>query len=202
MCAYDGPMTGTDGFASDLVEQLQASRDLILWKLDGLSEYDARRPMTPTGTNLLGLVKHLAACEFGYFGEAFGRPSPVALPWADPEGADGANIDMWATADQSREYLVGLYRRSWQHAAETFAATELDDVTRVELWGQGRITLHRILVHMNSETARHAGHADIVREMIDGSAGWRRDFDNLQYHEDAQVRAHHARVQAAAERFR
>ncbi|MEE2060830.1 DinB family protein [Rhodococcus artemisiae] len=195
-------MTGTDGFATDLVEQLQVSRDLILWKLDGVSEYDARRPMTPTGTNLLGLVKHLATCEFGYFGEAFGRPSPVALPWADPEGADGANIDMWATADQTREYLVGLYRRSWQHAAETFAATELDDVTHVELWGQGRATLHRVLVHMNSETARHAGHADIVREMIDGSVGWRRDFDNLPYREVDRMRAHHARVQAEADHFR
>lgn len=195
-------MTGTDGFSTDLVEQLQVSRDLILWKLDGVSDYDARRPMTPTGTNLLGLVKHLATCEFGYFGEAFGRSAPVALPWADPENAAGANIDMWATVDESREYLVGLYRRSWLHAAETLAATELDDLTHVELWGRGRVTLHGILVHMNSETARHAGHADIVREMIDGSVGWRRDFDNLPYREGDRVRAHHARVQAAADRFR
>jgi hypothetical protein len=195
-------MTGTDGFAADLVEQLQSSRDLILWKLDGVSEYDVRRPMTPTGTNLLGLVKHLATCEFGYFGEAFGRPSPVALPWADPEKATGSNVDMWATADESREYLVGLYRRSWQHAAETFAATGLDDETHVDLWGQGRVTLHRILVHMNTETARHAGHIDIVREMIDGFVGWRQDYDNLPYREEERVRAHFARVQAAADRFR
>lgn len=195
-------MTGTNGFAADLVEQLQASRDLILWKLDGVSEYDARRPMTPTGTNLLGLVKHLATCEFGYFGEAFGRPSPVTLPWADPEKAAGSNVDMWATADESREYLVGLYRRSWQHAAEAFAATALDDETHVELWGQGRMTLHRILVHMNTETARHAGHTDIVREMIDGSVGWRQDYGNLPYLDGERVRTHYARVQAAADRFR
>lgn len=195
-------MTGIDGFGADLIEQLQSSRDLILWKLDGVSEYDARRPMTPTGTNLLGLVKHLATCEFGYFGEAFRRPPPVALPWADPEKATGPNVDMWATADESREYLVGLYLRSWQHAAETFAATGLGDETHVELWGQGRVTLHRILVHMNTETARHAGHIDIVREMIDGFVGWRQDYDNLPYREGERVLAHHARVQAAADRFR
>ncbi len=59
---------------ADLLRYLQASRDALLWKLDGLSEYDVRRPLTPTGTNLLGLVKHTAGVEIGYFGEVFGRP--------------------------------------------------------------------------------------------------------------------------------
>ena len=58
-----------------LVEYLQSARDAMVWKVEGLSEYDARRPMTPTGTNLLGLVKHLASVELGYFGDTFGRPT-------------------------------------------------------------------------------------------------------------------------------
>ncbi|MDF2443155.1 MAG: hypothetical protein JWR01_1358, partial [Subtercola sp.] len=59
---------------------LRIRRADLLGKLDGLSEYDARRPLTPTGTNLLGLVKHVASVQLGYFGEVFGRPAthPVA----------------------------------------------------------------------------------------------------------------------------
>ena len=68
---------------ADLHRYLQRGREAVLWKLDGLSEYDIRRPMVPTGTNLLGLVKHLASVELGYFGEVFGRPSGEPLPWFD-----------------------------------------------------------------------------------------------------------------------
>src|SRR5437660_8313064 len=88
----------------DLQRYLQASRDALLWKLDGLSEYDIRRPLTPTGTNLLGLVKHVASVEFGYFGDPFGRRSGESLPWFD-DGAE-VNADMWATPDQSRERII------------------------------------------------------------------------------------------------
>ncbi len=84
----------------------------MVWKLDGLSEYDARRPLTPTGTNLLGLVKHLALVEMGYFGDTFGRPLPDAPAWSEFD-EDDPNADMWATPDQSREDIIGLYRRVW-----------------------------------------------------------------------------------------
>ena len=73
-------MTGSDP-KDHLRHYLQIARDALLWKLDGLSEYDVRRPLTPTGTNLLGLVKHVASVEFGYFGDIFGRPSEEPLPW-------------------------------------------------------------------------------------------------------------------------
>ena len=88
---------------------LHTARDALLWKLDGLTEYDIRRPLTPTGTNLLGLIKHVATVEVGYFGDTFGRPFGESLPWI----ADDAepNADMWATADESREQIVGLYHR-------------------------------------------------------------------------------------------
>lgn len=171
-------MTGSDPKA-DLHRYLQAGREALLWKLDGLTEYDLRRPMTRTGTNLLGLVKHLASVELGYFGETFGRPTDESLPWF----ADGAapNADMWAAADESRDQIVGLYHRAWAHSDATINTLALDAVGHVSWWPADRneVTLHRILVHMIAETDRHAGHADIVRELIDGAAGLRDGNDNL-----------------------
>jgi uncharacterized damage-inducible protein DinB len=171
-------MTGSDP-KTDLHRYLQTGREALLWKLDGLSEYDIRRPMTPTGTNLLGMVKHVASVELEYFGDTFGRPSGEPLPWFQV-GAE-PNADMWATADQSREQIVGLYHRAWAHSDATIDALALDAIGQVRWWPEDRreVTLHRILVHMIAETHRHAGHADIVRELIDGAAGLREGHDNL-----------------------
>lgn len=158
---------------------LQEGRDALLWKLDGLSEYDARRPVTATGTNLLGVVKHVASVELGYFGDTFGRPSGEPLPWFEEDAED--NADMWATAEESREDIVALYHRSWAHADATIVALPLDAVGHVPWWADDRkqVTLHRILAHMIAETHRHAGHADVVRELIDGEVGLRADNDNM-----------------------
>ena len=81
-------MTEPD-FKSDLRRYLQDGRDAMLWKLDGLSEYDIRRPLVPTGTNLLGLVKHLAGFELGYFGDTFGRPWDGPPPWDESDPLRG-----------------------------------------------------------------------------------------------------------------
>ncbi len=177
---------------------LRFGREAVVWKLDGLSEYDVRRPLVPTGTNLLGLVKHLASVEAGYFGETFGRPLDEAMPWFD-EGAE-LNADMWATADESRESILGLYRRVWAHSDATIEALDLDAVGHVPWWPEDRceVTLHQILVHMVSETARHAGHADIVRELIDDAAGLRIDNDNLASHDAAWWQSYRERVERAA----
>jgi hypothetical protein len=189
-------MTRLDAKA-DLHRYLQSAREVLLWKLDGLSEYDIRRPMTPTGTNLLGIVKHVASVELEYFGPVFGRPHGVALPWLADEAAP--NADMWAGPEESREDIVGLYRLSWQHADETIAALPLDAPGRVPWWtGAGDVTLHRIIVHMIAETQRHAGHADIARELIDGSAGHRADSDNLPPGDEAWWRDYRDRVEEAA----
>jgi Protein of unknown function (DUF664) len=78
---------------ADLHSYLRDARQAVLWKLDGLSEYDVRRPLVPTGTNLLGLVKHLATVEWGHFGAAFGRPFAESLPWVDdPDGEPNADM--------------------------------------------------------------------------------------------------------------
>lgn len=171
-------MTGSDPKA-DLHHYLQAAREVLLWKLDGLSEYNVRRPLTPTGTNLLGLVKHAASVELGYFGATFRRPFDEPLPWLGDDAEP--NADMWATAAESREQITGLYQRAWAHADATISTLPLEAIGRVPWWPDDRseVTLHRILVHVIAETHRHAGHADIVRELIDGAAGLRDGNDNL-----------------------
>ena len=178
---------------------LQTAREALLWKLDGLSEYDARRPLTPTGTNLLGLVKHVAGVEAGYLGLTFGRPFPEPLPWLDESAEPDA--DMWATPDETREQVVGLYHRVEAHSAATTDSLPLDAVGHVPWWPPERreATLHRILVHVIAETHRHAGHADIVRELIDGAVGLRADNDNMPSGDQDWWHDHRARVQRAAE---
>ena len=185
----------------DLLGYLRHGRAAVVWKLDGLSEHDVRRPMTPTGTNLLGLVKHLATVESGYFGAVFARPFPEALAWMS-EGA-GANDDMWATADESRVDIVELYWRVWAHSDATIAALALDAQGQVPWWPPERatVTLHQVLVHVVAETDRHAGHADIVREMVDGSAGRRQGASNLPDQDPAWWATHRDRLQAVADAF-
>src|SRR3712207_7847843 len=89
------------GDKATLHRYLALRRDDLLAKLDGLDDLAVRRPMTPTGTNLLGLVKHVAYVQLGYFGEVFGRPSGRPYPW-DAEGAQ-EGVDLWAAPDESRE---------------------------------------------------------------------------------------------------
>src|SRR5688500_20121446 len=110
--------------AEDLQRYLQDSRNSIASSLDGLSEYDVRRPLVPSGTNLLGLVKHLIGIEFGYLGDSVGRPAPVQLPWAE-DGSIWEDGDLWAKPDATREYLVGLYRQAWPHSDQSSAPSYL-----------------------------------------------------------------------------
>ncbi|MFD5600275.1 DinB family protein [Leucobacter sp. NPDC058333] len=179
-----------------LLTYLQRSREALLWKLDGLSEYDVRRPLTPTGTNLLGLVKHVASAEYEYLTECLGRDGGISMPWMADEAAD--NADMWATASESRDEIVGLYRRAW--ASDDATVRELGPESQgvVPWWGGEIVTVRRLLVHMISETQRHAGQADILREQLDGSAGVREGASNLPNH-DAHWWADHVReIEAAA----
>lgn len=170
----------TDDLKSALHDVLRVQRTSLRLKLDGLSERDARLPRTPTGTNLLGLYKHAGACELGYFGETFGRPSELTFPW-DAEGDPHEdNLDLFATEDETMAEVIEWVEGCFAHADATIEALPLEAEGSVPWWpDDSTVTLHRILVHMIQEEARHAGHADILREQIDRSIGWRRDGDNL-----------------------
>ncbi|GAA1080154.1 DinB family protein [Tsukamurella spumae] len=183
---------------ADRQHYLDQARNALIWKLDGLGEYDLRRPMTPTGTNLLGLVKHCAMVDSGYLGGCFARPfqhqylpDPLA-PGADP------NDDLWVRADESTEAILDLFAQSRAHATATLAALPLGTTGTVPWWGErGRaVTLHRLAVHTFYDLDRHAGQADIVRELIDGAAGLQADNANLPQAYDRP--AHRARVETAA----
>ncbi|SFX80295.1 DinB family protein (plasmid) [Streptomyces atratus] len=186
---------------ADLLRYLQEGRDALIWKLDGLSEYDIRRPLTSTGTNLLGLVKHIAGVELGYFGDTFGRPFFAAdpPPWWYTEDVE-PNADMWATADESREGIVGLYHQAWEHSNSTIATLELDAIGHVPWWPEERreVTLNHILVRVISDTQRHAGHADIVRELIDGSVGCQEGNDSMPPEDRAWWEKHRRRLERVA----
>jgi len=183
----------------ELHAKLREKRAVLLGKLDGLSEYDVRRPMTASGTNLLGLVKHLTGGEQVYLGTSFGRPTPFTLPWFE-DGSVWDGADMWATAEESREHILDLYAQACRHGDETIAALELDSPGSVPHWPEERraSTLGVLLIRITAETAHHAGHADICREMIDGQGP--PDADD--YGDEAHWAAYVARIQAAADAFR
>ncbi|MFF4081964.1 DinB family protein [Streptomyces sp. NPDC001777] len=184
-----------DEFAKDnLHGRLRRDREALLWKLDGLSEYDVRRPLTATGTNLLGLVKHVATVEARYFGEVFDRPSPEPLcRWQDSDGSD-----LWANEDESRDQIVEFYRRTWEHSDATIDALSLDAPGHVPWWSEPRpnTNLFAVLTHVLAETVRHTGQADILRESIDGRTGLRAEHEQ-RIDEEARA-AHRAKIEQAA----
>ena len=160
-----------DDFAKEyLHSDLRDVRQAMVWKLEGLTEYDVRRPLTGTGTNLLGLVKHLATSEAWYFGDVFGRPFPDSWPqWDDPAG----HLDqLWAAANESRTEIVDRYKRAWEHSDATIDALDIDAPGHVPWWPRPDVKLFNILVHVLTETTRHAGHADILRDSW--TAPWER----------------------------
>lgn len=178
---------------------LRIERDALIWKLEGLGERAVRTPLTSTGTNLLGLVRHATGVEADYFGSVFERPVPFDLGF-DMEGQD--NADFWVPADVSTQEVLDLYTRVQQHADATIEALELDAPARVPWWGRrSDTTLGQVIVHVTADLARHAGHADILREELDGAVGLRADNGNMAS-EDAQWWAdYRVRLQEVADSF-
>jgi uncharacterized damage-inducible protein DinB len=154
----------TAGDKESLYVALDRHRDAVLWKLEGLSEEQARRELVPSGTSLLGLVKHLASIEYGWFCRTFDRETePLPDVDADPEA------DMRATADETMADIIAFYGRARAAADEVISSLDLDDLGTA--WFGDAVTLRWVLIHMLEDTARHAGHMDILRELIDGSTG-------------------------------
>lgn len=152
------------GEKDTLHTSLDRHRDAVLWKLEGLDDEQLRRPMTPTGTTLLGLVKHLASVEYGWFVETFGgEPEPL---WFDPYGSE----DLHVAPGETTERIVAFYGRARAAADRMITELPLDTQGR-PAWRDHSVSLRWVLVHMLEETARHAGHMDILRELIDGRTG-------------------------------
>ena len=164
---------------SVLHRYLRSAREAMVWKCSGLSEYDLRRTLTPTGTNLLGLVKHLASIEVGCFAWAFDRPLGETFWWLEEEDDAEPNSDMWATEDESSQWIFSVYERTRAHADATIEDLPLTAPGLVPWREPSEVTLHEMLVHMIVETERHLGQADILRESIDGSVGYYPAHDNL-----------------------
>jgi hypothetical protein len=181
---------------------LRASRDDLIWKLDGLGERDARLPRTPTGNNLLGIIKHCLNVEAGYFGPTFGRefPTPGELVPLEAYEED-PQADWYARDDETKDGLIDLYRRVSSFADETIEQLPLDASGRVPWWRPGKqdVTLQRIIVHVIYDLARHAGHADILREQLDGAIGWQRANSNVPDSHDWPAYA--AKLTELADRF-
>ena len=184
----------------DFRRYLQIAREALVWKLGTA----LRRRAPPVGADrhhLPGLVKHVASVEAGYLGDTFGRPYLEPLPWL-AEDAE-ANADMWATADESRDEIVAFIAGSGSTSDITIDTMPLDVSGHVPWWPADRrkVTLHRILLHMIAETDRHVGHADIVRELIDGAAGLRADVDNMAPGDAAWWSDYRQRLEDVAQQF-
>jgi hypothetical protein len=179
-----------------LHDELRWAREAMVWKLDGLSEYDVRRPLTGTGTNLLGLVKHLAMGESRYLGEVFGRPFAERLPWWDEDA--GVNADKWATAQETRWSILDLYRRVREHSDATIDALDLAAAGHVPWWPRPEVRLINVIGHVLAETSRHAGQADILREQLDGSIGVGPEAAGSTRQDPARWRSYVAIVERAA----
>lgn len=185
-----------DEFAkAHLHDHLRWVREALVWKLDGLGEYDIRRPWTATGTNLLGLVKHNAISDSRYFGEVFDRPFPEPLPrWTD---AAGLEHERWASEHETRDEIVALYRRVWAHVDATIETLAIDALGYVPWWDE-EVMLFNIMVHRLSDTTRHAGHADILREQLDGAVGVDAKAAPLHGRDSSYWTAHRATIEQAA----
>lgn len=190
--------------ADVLRRYLAQARDALLWKLDGLGERDLRRPLTPTGTSLLGIVKHCANVELGYFGPTFDRLWPhgdnasfVPLEAYD----DDPQADWWVPAEVPAADVLAFYRQVADFADATLREVALDTPGTVAWWPVERATvsLHRIAVHVIEDVSRHAGQADILRESIDGAVGMVDGNTNVP--DDYDWPAYRARLKMIADSF-
>lgn len=169
-----------DEIKNHLMAYLNASRESVLWKAEGLSDHDLTRPLVPTGTNILGVIQHLAGVELGYFVQCLGQQ--VEQPrFAALEATDDPEADMWVPAGIPTAEILDYYRSAIDSANKNITDLPLEAAATVPWWAPEKrnTTVGRLLIHMNIETSRHAGHLDIVRELIDGSAGDRQLSPNL-----------------------
>ena len=140
-------------------------RKTMLAICEGLTEEQVRKPMVASGTSLLGMMQHLAWTERGWFTEVVAQQK-VDYPF-DEEDPDA---DFKVADDVTKEEIFDLYRQACDESRAILEKASLDDLAWVE-YRKLNYNVRWVVVHMIEETARHAGHADILREMIDGRIG-------------------------------
>ncbi len=159
----DTPLVGNE--KETLHAFLRKQRAVMLWKLEGLNDEELRRPMVPSGTNLLGMVKHLAAVEYGWFCPTFGvETEPLPFDENDPDA------DLRVNPDESTQDILDFYSRAQTAVDAVIDDHDLDD-TGIP-WTGDPTSLRWVILHLIEEIARHVGHADILRELIDDTTGY------------------------------
>ncbi len=163
----EDPLGARRGERETLEGSLDWYRAVVERKVDGLALDDAKRVMTPTGLSALGVLKHLGWVERGWFRETFAGEDVEAID------VDGDNTPEFAIGDDdTAESVIGFYRAEVEESRRVSSdALSLDALSAKESLYRGQVTLRWILVHMLEETARHAGHLDLMRENIDGQVG-------------------------------
>jgi len=141
---------------------LDQQLDVILWKLEGLTDEQLRQPITPSGMCLLALVKHVAGVPYYWLCEVFGRPFE---PWPGAE-TDDVELDPGDTTDS----VLAYYARA--RAASDEAISEVDLDTTGTTWLGDTVSFRWAILHTIEEAARHAGHADLMRERLDDTTGY------------------------------
>ena len=141
---------------------LDRYRETMIWKLQGLSKEQASRHLVPSDTTLLGVVKHLAYVERYWFHDFKG--DPISFPWNEGEPEREFVIEREDTV----ESITALYEGEIARSREIVEQSSLDDLSKP---AKEPLSLRWIMIHMIEETARHAGHADILRELTDGAIG-------------------------------
>lgn len=153
------PLAGDE--KTSLRTSLERHRDAVLWKLEGLDDEQLRRPITPTGTNLLGLVKHLAGVEYAWLPKTYGRATELL--------ETDVVADMKAGPHETTSSIVAFYGRARAASDAVIDEHGVEDLGTA--WFGEQVSLRRVLIGLIEETARHAGHMDILRELIDGAVG-------------------------------
>ena len=163
------PQPATDEKAT-LLQFLDYQRATLLMKAEGLSRAQLAQPLAPSSLTLAGLLKHLALVEDDWIQSKFsGLPEPE--PWASAPWDQDRDWEFHTAVEDDPEELRKLYRDACERTRQTVAGADLDDLSAKTSRDGHRWNLRWILTHLVEETARHNGHADLLREAIDGSVG-------------------------------
>ena len=171
------------------------NRPIMVWNLAGLTLDQAIRPVVASGTSLLGMIKHLAYVERWWFDDFFAG-NDVEYPWCEGD----PDADFRIEDDETIESVVGLYEEAVARSNAISAKAQMDDLSVRDRNGEHR-AMRWIVAHMIEETARHAGHADIVRELTDGAVGLRVENTNMPSTDPAWWDEYRAHLQDVADRF-